>query len=184
MVTRDEYGHLVARPMCFVPTNRIDIKTKEEKCDYNKYINDGLCIACGDNIINYSSIEDYIISTLQDMFNVNVIGIGYDRYNAISTVNKLEQAGLDCIEIKQHSSVLSSPTKLLCEEIASHNFRYETNQLFEINFMNAVCTYDTNLNRYVHKKKSRGKVDMVVATINAVCLLQQNELFNDNWVCS
>lgn len=183
MVTRDEYGHLVARPMCFVPTNRVDIKTKEEKCDYNKYINDGLCIACGDNIINYSSIEDYIISTLQNMFNVNVIAIGFDRYNAISTVNKLEQAGLDCIEIKQHSSVLSSPTKLLCEEIASHNFRYETNQLFEINFMNAVCTYDTNLNRYVHKKKSRGKVDMVVATINAVCLLQQNELFDDNWVC-
>ena len=121
---------------------------------------------------------------MQQDYGVNVLGVGYDRYNAISTVNKLEAAGIDCIEVKQHSSVLAAPTKLLYEEISTHNFRYETNQLYEINFVNAVCTYDTNLNRYVHKKKSRGKVDMVVATLNAVCLLQQQELFDDNWVCS
>lgn len=184
MVSRDEYGHLISKPMCFIPTNNIEIKTKEEKCDYVRYIDEGHCIACGDNIIDYSKIEEYIITTLQDEFNVNIIGVGYDRYNAISTVNKLQQNDIDCIEIKQHSSVLASPTKLLYEEITTHNFRYETNQLYEINFMNSVCTYDTNLNRYVHKKKSRGKVDLVVATINAVCLLEQQEIYDDNWVCS
>lgn len=184
MVTRDEYGHLVSHPMCFIPTDNIDKKIKEEKCDYQKYIDLSTCIACGTNIIDYGKVEEYIIATLQQDYNVNIIGVGYDRYNAISTVNKLEAAGVDCIEVKQHSSVLASPTKLLYEEITTHNFRYVTNQLYEINFVNAVCTYDTNLNRYVHKKKSRGKVDMVVATLNAVCLLQQQELLDDNWVCS
>lgn len=183
IVTRDEYGHLVSKPMCFVPTNRIDIKSKEEKCDYQRYIDDGLCIPCGDTVIDYGVVERYIID-LESTLGVNVMGVGYDRYNCISTVNKLEENGLDCVEVKQHSSVLASPTKLLYEEITTHNFRYETNQLYEINFINSVCTYDTNLNRYVHKKKSRGKVDMVVATLNAVCLLQQNEIFNDQWVCS
>lgn len=183
MVTRDEYGHLVAKPMCFVPTNRVDIKTKEEKCDYQKYIDNGTCISCGDNIIDYGVIEDYIVN-LKNTYGVNIISVGYDRYNAISTVNKLEQNGIDCIEVKQHSSVLASPTKLLYEEISTHNFRYETNQLYEINFVNSKCTYDTNLNRYVNKKKSNAKVDLVVATLDAVCLLQQNEIFDDNWVCS
>lgn len=183
IVTRDEYGHMVSLPMCFVPTNRVDIKSKEEKCDYNRYIKDGLCISCGEDIIDYGVIEQYILD-LESTLGVNVLGVGYDRYNCISTVNKLEAGGLDCVEVKQHSSVLASPTKLLYEEITSHNFRYVTNQLYEINFINAVATYDTNLNRYVHKKRSRGKVDMVVATLNAVCLLQQSELFNDNWVCS
>lgn len=183
IVTRDEYGHLVALPMCFVPTNRVDIKSKEEKCDYKRYIDNGLCIACGEDIIDYGVIEQYILD-LESTLGVNILGVGYDRYNCISTVNKLEAGGLDCVEVKQHSSVLASPTKLLYEEITRHNFRYVMNQLYEINFINAVATYDTNLNRYVHKKKSRGKVDMVVATINAVCLLQQSELYDQTWVCS
>ena len=183
MVTRDEYGHLVSCPMCFVPTNKVDTKIKEEKCDYKKYIDDGLCIACGDSIIDYSVVEDYIIN-IENHYGVTVLGVGYDRYNAISTINKLQQNDIDCIEVKQHSSVLASPTKLLYEEISTHNFRYVTNQLYEINFVNAKCTYDTNLNRYVNKKKSNAKVDLVVATLNAVCLLEQNEIFQDNWVCS
>ena len=53
-------------------------------------------------------------------------------------------------------------------------FRYENNKLLEINFENARCTYDTNMNRYITKKRSQGKVDMVVALINAVYLLQQD----------
>lgn len=183
MIGRDEYGHLIVKPMCFIPTNKIDYKTKNEKVQYQKYIDSGLCIACGDDIIGYDTIEDYIVS-LPDKLGVNIIGVGYDRYNAMSTVNKLQNAGIDCIEVKQHSSVLAAPTKLLYEEICTHNMRFDTNQLFEINFVNAVCTFDTNLNRYVHKKKSRGKVDMVVATLDAMALLQTQELFEDNWVCS
>ena len=38
------------------------------------------------------------------------------------------------------------------------------------------------MNRYVTKKKSQGKVDMVVALINAVYLLRQDVIFSDNWV--
>ena len=49
----------------------------------------------------------------------------------------------------------------------------EENKLLEINFQNARCVYDTNMNRYVNKKKSNGKIDMVVALINSIYLLQQ-----------
>jgi phage terminase large subunit-like protein len=36
------------------------------------------------------------------------------------------------------------------------------------------------MNRYVHKKRSRGKVDMVAALVNAVYLLQQDIIFEDS----
>ena len=39
-------------------------------------------------------------------------------------------------------------------------------------------TEDTNLNQYVNKKRSAGKVDMVVAIINAMYLLQHELLYN------
>ena len=74
------------------------------------------------------------------------------------------------------------PTKLLYEKILNGEFEYEPNKLLEINFQNAKCTFDTNLNRYVTKKKSTGKVDMVVATINAVYLLQQDVFLTSDFV--
>lgn len=181
MVTYDE-GHIVAKPMCFIPKGRIEIKSREERCDYKKYIKNGTCIACGDDVVNYGVIEDYILH-LEDTYGVNVEGVGFDRYNALSTVNKLEEGGLNCVEVKQHSSVLGAPTKLLYEAICDHTFRYETNELYEINFQNSKCTYDTNMTKFVNKKKSRAKIDLTISTIIAVTLLQQRLLFDDAWVC-
>ena len=82
------------------------------------------------------------------------------------------------VEVRQHSSVLHPPTKLLKEKILSHEFEYTENKLLEINFQNARCVYDTNKNQYVNKKKSTGKVDMVVSLINATYLLQQDVFLN------
>lgn len=82
------------------------------------------------------------------------------------------------VEVRQHSSVLHMPTKLLKEKILSKDFEYTDNKLLEINFQNAKCSYDTNKNLYVSKKKSNGKVDMVVSMINATYLLQQDYFLN------
>lgn len=111
---------------------------------------------------------------------MEIVQLGFDRYNAISTVQKLESGDdpIECVEIKQHSSLLHRPTKLLKEYILSRKFCYFENRMLEINFQNARCTEDTNLNKYVNKKKSAGKVDMVVSLINAIYLLQVNELDN------
>lgn len=62
-------------------------------------------------------------------------------------------------------------------KLLSGHFCYDENRLLEINFQNARCTEDTNLNKYVNKKKSAGKVDMVVALINALYLCQQEVLY-------
>ena len=90
-------------------------------------------------------------------------------------MQKLESADdpIECVEIRQHSSVLHAPTKWLQEQILTGNIVFAKNELLEINFSNARCTEDTNLNKYVNKKRSVGKVDMVVSLINAVYLLPQ-----------
>ena len=78
--------------------------------------------------------------------------------------------------------MLHAPTKLLKESILNKQFVYDDNRLLEINFQNARCTTDTNLNKYVNKKKSTGKVDMVVATINATYLVQQEMIYGSDFV--
>lgn len=180
MVT-DDNGTICGHVMAFLPEAAVDLKSSKEKVDYKRCAAAGECIPCGDEVIDYSVVEDYIL-TMEKRLGVEVMQVGYDRYNAISTVQKLEAEGITCVEIKQHSSVLHAPTKLLQEKVLSGDFRYDANRLLEINFQNARCTEDTNLNKYVNKKKSAGKVDMVVALINAVYLLQQDILYNDGFV--
>lgn len=171
-----EYGdEIYANVWGFVPDEKIELKSKKENVDYKKLIKDKVCFGCGDEVISYKFVEDFILG-LEDTYGVEILQIGYDRWNALSTAQKLEAEGYEMVEIKQHSSVLHMPTKLLEEKVLGKKFKYEENRLLEINFQNARVTEDTNKNKYVNKKKSEGKVDMVVALINAIYLLQQEQL--------
>lgn len=169
----DENNNILADVYAFIPEERIEEKSASERVNYRELLKTGKVIACGNKVIDYKTVEDFIIS-LPERLGVEIQAIGYDRWNAISTAQKLEAAGFTCVEIRQHSSVLHPPTKLLKEKILEGEFAYTSNPLYEINFLNSRCTYDTNKNLYVNKKKSAGKVDMVVSTINACYLLQQD----------
>lgn len=184
MLTYHE-GRIYAKVWGFIPKDRKEEKSIRENVDYQRLVDSGVCFECGDDVIDYGFVERFIMS-LSEKYGVNIIQLGYDRYNALSTVQKLEYEDdpIECVEIKQHSSVLHRPTKLLYESILSRSFVYSENLMLETNFQNARCTEDTNLNKYVNKKKSAGKVDMVVSIINALFLLQVNVLDQQEaWGC-
>lgn len=169
MVTYDiDKKSFVCQAWGFVPTDNVEYKSRIERIDYITHKKNGDCFFCGDKTISYSFVEDFVFS-LEQKYGVRIIGIGFDRYNCISSANKWATK-FDTIEIKQHSSVMHPATKLLKESILSGKFSYINNKLLELNFSNARETKDTNLNTYVNKKKSTGKVDLVVATINAMVL--------------
>lgn len=170
---------LYAKVWGFIPANRKEYKSQKEGVDYDRLIRQGVCFACGDEVIDYGFVERFVLD-LGKKYGVEIVQVGYDRYNAISTVQKLEAGAIECVEIRQHSSILHSPTKLLKEKILSKQFRYDDNLMLEINFQNARCKTDTNLNLYVAKKACAGKVDMVVALINATYLLEQDILFGSD----
>lgn len=184
MVTYEE-DVVYARVFAFIPSAAIERKTKKENVDYNAAIKAGDCFPCGDDIIDYEFVERFVLS-IEEKYDVRVLQLGFDRWNALSSVQKFENAenAIECVEIRQHSSVLHPATKLLEEKIMERQFVYDENMLLEINFQNARCTTDTNLNKYVNKKKSEGKVDMVVALLNAMYLLNLDMLENDKrgWV--
>lgn len=177
MVSVDDDNNILADVFAFIPEGRIEEKTQYEKVNYRELLKTGKVIACGDRVIDYAVVEDFILG-IEEKYGVQIQAIGFDRWNALSTAQKLERAGYNMVEIRQHSSVLHSPTKRLKEMILNGEFQYTENKLLEINFQNARCTYDTNRNLYVAKKKSTGKVDMVVSLINAMYLVEQDCFLN------
>lgn len=176
MAAVDDDNNILAESIAFIPEGRIEEKNQIEKINYYNFIKAMKCVACGYKTVDYSVIEDFVFH-IEEKYGVTIMAIGYDRFNALSSAQKWNTK-YNCVQIRQHSDTLHSPTKLLYEKIVNGEFRYEENKLLEINFENARCTYDTNMNRYVTKKKSNGKVDMVVALINAIFLLEKDELLN------
>lgn len=180
MVTEEE-GTVYAKVFGFVPTEKVEFKSKKEHVDYKRLIERGDCFSCGSEVIDYLYVKAKA-EEIEKEYGVEIMQIGYDKWNALATVQGLEADGYECVEIRQHSSVLHMPTKWLKELVLDKAFRYMDNRMLEINFQNARCTEDTNKNKYVNKKKSTGKVDMVVALINAMYLLQQHVLYDDGFV--
>lgn len=177
MLAVDDDNKVLCNSFAFIPDGRIEEKQTSEKVNYRELVKGENVIACGDRVIDYAVVEDFILN-LEERYGVQIQAIGYDRWNALSTAQKLEKAGYNLVEIRQHSSILHPPTKLLKEKILNKEFEYTANPLYEINYQNARCVYDTNKNQYVNKKKSTGKVDMVVSTINAMYLVEQDCFLN------
>ncbi len=88
MVT-EENGNIYARVLGFIPEGRIEEKSSREKLDYKKMISRGYCDSCGDLVIGYDEVERRI-TTLEERYGVELVQAVYYRYNAISTVQKLE----------------------------------------------------------------------------------------------
>ena len=87
-------GVLYAKVWGFIPADKKEYKGKKEGVDYDRLIRKGVCFACGDEVIDYGFVERFILG-LPDKYGVEIVQCGYDRWNALSTVQKLEMAGIE-----------------------------------------------------------------------------------------
>ena len=180
MITYDyETETLYCKSWAMIPGGRIKEKTLTENIKYQEYIDKGYCYGIGDLVIDYKFIDNFINKIVED-YKVNVIQVGYDIRNARASAQKWEEQEYECVEVKQHSSVLHPTIKWIQELILNKKFRHEENELLEINFVNCRQTEDTNKNKYLNKKKSAGKIDMVFGLMDAAYLLHEEILANDN----
>ena len=92
MVTEEDL-RIYADCFAFVPTDRIEEKNRMEKINYYDFIKEGKCFACGDAVVDYGFIEDMILE-VEAKYDVIVMGVGYDRYNCLSTSQRLERENL------------------------------------------------------------------------------------------
>lgn len=176
MVTYDrELEKYIVKSWVFYPANKEEEKIQREKVPYDRYARQELCYPCGGNIIDYKFVEDFVLN-IENKFGVKIVSITYDRYNAISSVQKWEDAGYEMVEQKQHSQYLHLGTKKFREVAFEERVLYENNILFEINLTNAMLDRDTNLNMYINKKKSNGKIDMIDAIINCFCSIEADSV--------
>ena len=146
-----------------------------------------------DALIKWTPADEMIEEKCMEMFmpqisadtlkNADLSGTSLGELNQdqLADINNLDWNQLG-INIQDILNIIGEiPKEVQIQEIENAALpEFLKNRLLENNFENAKCTYDTNMNRYVNKKKSKGKVDGVVSIINSVYLLQQDILFDDS----
>lgn len=164
----------IAQSWGFIPGDKVEIKTQEEKVPYNEYISRGWCFGCGDRTISYKFIEDFIID-IENKLGCRVKIVGYDKYNAMSTVGKLQENDFECVEVPQGFYTLHPACKLMKESVLNEKFAYVKNDLFTLNVANArEITNSQNLTM-VAKKVSKGKIDLLASLLNSFALIDDIE---------
>ena len=153
----------------FLPEDKAKEKTKVENVDYFYMKERGWAYHVGIGIVDYTFLEDFVVN-LEKKYGVIIKGIGYDRWNAASSVGKWSKEGYTTIMIGQNGNTLHSTNKKIKESVLTQRWKYEENDLLEINFKNVRVVYDSNLKSFLNKKKSVGKIDMVASTLNATNL--------------
>ncbi|WP_252242066.1 terminase TerL endonuclease subunit [Clostridium sp. ZBS18] len=182
MVTYDEDTETIyVKSWAIIPSDRVEMKSQRERVDYKREIEKGNCFSCGDDRVDYKWIEDFVLG-IEKKYKVNVIQLGYDRRNAMSSAQKWEDNNIECVEVIQFSRVLHAPIKWLHECLLSKKIKYYNNKLLDIELMNCRAKRDTNMGWYLDKKASAGKIDMVFALVDALYLLQQELLEGQTWV--
>ena len=78
MVSVDDSDNILAESFAFIPEGRIQEKTASEKVNYQELIKTKHVIACGDRVIDYKVVEDFILD-LENKYGVKIQAIGYDR---------------------------------------------------------------------------------------------------------
>jgi phage terminase large subunit-like protein len=139
---------------------------------YSTWVRDGHIIETEGNIVDYDYVRGFI-SGLKKRFNI--VAIGYDPYNAIHIVPKMQEEGHEMIEVPQGWKHMAEPTKTLEQLITSYRLNHLGNPVLRWMGSNAVAKRDNNGNIILQKDKNYTKIDGIISNIIALRILQDPE---------
>ena len=132
---------------------------------YRDWARAGFLELCEGDMIDYTQIEE-VIRSCKDMFNLKSLGV--DPYLSRTLTQRLTAAGAPVVEIPQTLLSLSPATKELERLTRAHEMLHEHNTACRYCWGNVRLLTDSNENMRPTKKKSIGRIDMVVSWI--ICL--------------
>lgn len=164
----DEFGHRYLKVWIFCPFDTIVKRSKEDRVPYQYWADEGYIIATPGNQIDYSVIRNVINENYHKHF---IKRIGFDRYNATTLVQNLQEDGIEVSEFSQAISVISAPTKEFERLVYKECVKHDGNPALAWMLASCITISDPNENIKIHKGKAIDngrRVDGIVATINAI----------------
>jgi phage terminase large subunit-like protein len=153
---------LLAR--CLTPAKTLEERARRDRAPYAQWVADGFLTTNPGNRIDQTVLQQWVLDA-QAQYIVQQVGV--DPWNAAQLVTNLMAEGLDVVEIGQNTGSLSSPAKDFEADVLDGLVDAGGNPLMQWCVSNAVVTRDNNDNIFPVKKRSRGRIDPVIAAVLA-----------------
>lgn len=159
--SHDEEGNTVlkVKQMYFIPNENIDYREKEDNVPYTDLCEKGYVTLCDGKMIDQEQVIEYIKECME-LYNVQQIN--YDPAMSQKLVEKCENLGLECVEVKQYPQVMNAMIDD-AERLIYEKKLFTDNPLFIYCTLNAVVITNINGMKAPSKRKSKKKIDGFVA---------------------
>lgn len=163
----DVKGHPALRLFFWIPEAKI--KEKEDRVDYGYWQKGGFINVTPGSIIDIDQQSKDLLAALQDY---KVEGLAYDPFMAHhGIIQNLQKGGFPVARLDlyvQSIKNMSAPTKELEKIVTSAQLEHFNNPVLRWMLRNVVIIIDTNENFKPDKKRSREKIDGIIAAITAI----------------
>lgn len=162
----DDGGNVMVIHHSYMPEETYNMRLAERRYPWDTWVEQGYLTITPGAIVDYRYIINDIKAN-EEKYGFKVEYVCYDPYSATQTATTLSDDGYTTIEIRQGVRTLSEPTKHFRELVYTGNVRHQPDGLLSFAVGNAVLYADSNENVKLDKKKSKEKIDPVVAIINS-----------------
>ena len=148
----------------WVPEERIRERAHNDRVPYDVWSREGYIEATPGESVDYEFVYTQID---QDAQRYNLVDAGFDRWGAQQIYQWAEKRGLTMVQIGQGFQSMSAPMKELERMIVSNSLAHGDNPVLNWMAHNLVASKDPAGNLKPDKRKSREKIDGMVALIMA-----------------
>lgn len=180
----DPHWRLVCR--FWVPGDTMAARVRNDRVPYDRFVASGAMETTPGDFVD----QNYVAKAIKEGLEAfDVEGIGYDSWNANKLVSDLQADGVDpalFVEIRQGIRSLGEPTKQFERLVYAALLDHGGHPVLRWMAGNAVVRFDENLNFAPAKKKSRDKIDGIVAAIMGigVAMTKEPAFEPDSWIAS
>ncbi|KKL90056.1 hypothetical protein LCGC14_1908520 [marine sediment metagenome] len=153
-------------PHFWLPEEGLREKAMRDQVPYLDWVRDGYLHTTDGDITDYA----FVRSKIADLgARYQIQAIGFDNWNATQIAQELQDhEGFRMEEVRQGYRTLNAPSKELMCLIMARRIAHGGNPILRWMADSAVVRTDENANIAPNKKKSRSKIDGIVALIMAL----------------
>jgi phage terminase large subunit-like protein len=160
-LTREQWRVIV---WCLTPDTTLEERAHRDRAPYQLWKQLGVLQTNPGNRIDQDEVRAIVLAA-RARFIVKQVGV--DPWNAGNLVKDLGDEGFDMVEVPQNLAQMSAPSKEFEADVLDGLVDGGDNPLLTWAVSNVRVIQDTKENIYPTKKRSRGRIDPVVATLIA-----------------